>query len=122
MGAPLSAWQTAAMRQYEIWWAQLPLPAGRRPVLLLSRTTAYDYLDRVAACEISSTVRNIPQEVRVGAAEGLRGPSAASLDNLHVIDKVKLTTRIGALAPSRAREVKRALGHAFDWPELKFDD
>jgi mRNA interferase MazF len=122
MGTSPSACQTAAMRQYEIWWAQLPLPAGRRPVLLLSRTAAYEYLERVTACEISSSIRNIPQEVRVGTAEGLRGPSAASLDNLHVVDKGKLRTRIGALAPSREREVKRALGYALDWVELKCDD
>ena len=107
------------MRQYEIWWAELPLPAGRRPVLLLSRTAAYGYLERVTACEISSSVRGIPQEVRLGAAEGLRRPSVASLDNLHVIDKAKLRSRIGALAPSREREVKRAVGYAFDWVELK---
>ena len=25
------------MKQYEIWWADLPKPAGRRPVLLLNR-------------------------------------------------------------------------------------
>ena len=31
------------MRQFEIWWANLPAPAGRRPVLLLSRNDAYRY-------------------------------------------------------------------------------
>ena len=25
------------MKQGEIWWAELPKPAGRRPVILLSR-------------------------------------------------------------------------------------
>ena len=25
------------MKQYEIWWAELPEPVGRRPVLLLTR-------------------------------------------------------------------------------------
>jgi hypothetical protein len=33
------------MRQYEIRWANLPAPVGRRPVLLLSRTEAYGYLN-----------------------------------------------------------------------------
>jgi hypothetical protein len=34
------------MRQYEVWWASLPQPAGRRPVLLLSRNGAYGYLNK----------------------------------------------------------------------------
>lgn len=29
------------MRQFEVWWTNLPQPAGRRPVLLLSRNDAY---------------------------------------------------------------------------------
>jgi len=29
------------MRRGEIWWAELPAPGGRRPVLLLSRNEAY---------------------------------------------------------------------------------
>jgi len=29
------------VRRGEIWWADLPPPAGRRPVLLLSRDEAY---------------------------------------------------------------------------------
>jgi len=31
-----------------------------------------------------------------------------------------LASRIGALPRSREVEVKRALGYALDWPELKF--
>ena len=29
------------MRRGEVWWADLPAPAGRRPVVLLSRNEAY---------------------------------------------------------------------------------
>lgn len=29
------------MRRGEVWWADLPAPVGRRPVLLLSRDRAY---------------------------------------------------------------------------------
>lgn len=47
------------MKQYDIWWANLPEPAGRRPVLLMSRTPAYEYLSRVVVVEVTSTVRGI---------------------------------------------------------------
>jgi len=43
------------VRQFEIWWANLPAPAGRRPVLLLSRNDAYQYLGKFIVAEITTT-------------------------------------------------------------------
>src|SRR5438309_355065 len=106
------------MKQYELRWATLPLPIGRRPVLLLTRTPAYEYLTRVTVAEITTTVRGIAQEVPVGKAEGLR-KSVANLDNIHVIELSEVGTRIGAMPAGRLVEVKRALGHALNWEEIK---
>jgi mRNA interferase MazF len=97
----------------------MPEPIGRRPVLLLSRNPAYEYLTRVIVVEITSTIRNIPVEVALGPAEGLRHRSVANLDNVHVVAKERLQSRIGTLKGRRVDEVKRALGFALDWPELK---
>jgi len=108
-----------ALRQYEVWWARLPEPIGRRPVMLLSRSSAYDYLTRVIIAEVTSTVRAIPVEVPLGRREGLRRACVVNLDNLHVIPMARLEARIGTLSPGRAVEVKRALGYALDWAELK---
>lgn len=106
------------MRQYEIWWAELPAPVGRRPVLLLTRSAAYGYLNKVIVAEITTTIREIPQEVTVGKSEGLT-PSVANFDNIHVVAKNILSSRVGVLASTRRAEVKRALGYALDWAELK---
>ena len=111
--------ETATVRQYEIRWAHLPPPIGRRPVVLLSRTPAYQYLAKVIVAEVTSTVRGIPQEVPLGPPEGLSRNSVANFDNVHVIPKTSLGELIGALRAARHREVKRALGYALDWPELK---
>jgi mRNA interferase MazF len=110
------------MRQYEIWWATLPPPVGRRPVLLLSRNSAYSVLNKVMVAEVTSTIRDIPVEVRLGAREGLSRRCVANLDTVHVVLRSDLASRAGALAASRAREVKRALGYALDWRELKYLD
>lgn len=107
------------MTQYEIRWANLPTPIGRCPVLLLTRTTAYAYLNKVIVAEVTSTVRAIPEEVAVGKREGLTRPSVVNLDNVHVVPTALLGERIGGLSHSRHVEVKRALGYALDWPELK---
>ena len=107
------------MRQYELWWAQLPPPIGRRPVLLLTRTSAYAYLNKVIVAEVTRTIRGIPQEVEVGRREGLAARSVVNMDNLHVVPMAQLAERIGRLEAGREPEVKRAAGYALDWPELK---
>jgi mRNA interferase MazF len=106
------------MKQYDIWWAELPQPIGIRPVLLLSRDGAYAYLNRVLAVEVTSRVRGIPQEVELGARENMPKRCVANLDNLRAVPKAALRRPAGRLAASRVSEVKRALGHALAWPEL----
>ena len=58
------------MKQFEIWWAELREPGGRRPVLLLSRNDAYSYLSKFVAAEITSNIRQIASEVPLGEDEG----------------------------------------------------
>lgn len=106
------------MRQYEVWQAHLPEPIGSRPVLLLSRDAAYDYLSRVLVVEITTTMRDIPVEVPLGRGEGLSRRSVANFDNLHAIPKARLGERLGALPAARIPEAKRALGFALAWSEL----
>jgi mRNA interferase MazF len=107
------------MRQFEIRWANLAPPAGRRPVLLLSRTPAYEYLSKVLVVEITTRVRGIPQEVPFGKREGLPRTCVANLDTVRSIERGLLGDRLGMLSPSRQQEVRRALGYALDWAELK---
>ncbi len=106
------------MMQYEIWWASLPEPAGRRPVLLLSRNEAYSYLNKFVAVEVTSTIRRIAVEVPLGRDEGLPAKCVANCDNIRTVPRSALTKRIGQLSPRRRSEVKRALGHALAWDEL----
>ena len=107
------------MRQYEIWWADLPKPSGRRPVLLLSRDGAYAVLNKVLAAEINTTIRHIPIEVALGAAEGLLlRKCVVNCDNLRTVPKQSLVEKISQLRPQRIPEVKRAVGYALGWEEL----
>ncbi len=106
------------MKQMEIWWARLPDPIGRRPVLLLGRTSALSYLSRVLVAEVTTTIRAIPQEVSLGRREGLPRPCVANLDALRTIPRACLDEPIGAVAARRHIEVKRALGHVLHWAEL----
>jgi mRNA interferase MazF len=106
------------LKQFEIWWANLPKPAGRRPVLLLSRDDAYSYLNKYIVAEITTTVRNIPVEVPLTKRDGLPAPCVANCDNLRTVNRDVLSERISMLGVTRRVEVKRAVGYAFAWEEL----
>ena len=106
------------MKQLEIWWADLPKPAGRRPVLLLSRDDAYSYLNKFVVAEITTTIRNIPVEIPLGRRDGLPKPCVANCDNLRTVARKSLVERISKLPARRSAEVKRAVGYAFGWGEL----
>ena len=100
------------MRRGEVWWAELPDPAGRRPVVLLSRNEAYAVRELVTVAPITARVRGIPSEVPLGRADGLPKACAANLDTITTIPKVILTKRIVALEPGKMAAVERAVRFA----------
>ncbi|MHB2020727.1 MAG: type II toxin-antitoxin system PemK/MazF family toxin [Candidatus Xenobia bacterium] len=105
------------MRRGEVWWALLPDPAGRRPVLLLSRDSAYVVRTSVTVALISTTIRNIPVEVRVGPAHGLPRECVINLDEVNTIRKSLLDARVCVLDGETLRRAEKALHFALD---LKF--
>ena len=100
------------MRRGEVWWAELPDPAGRRPVILLSRNEAYAVRELVIVAPISSRRRGIPSEVPLDRSDGLPRVCAANLDTITTIPKQILTRRIAQLEPPKLVAVDRALRFA----------
>jgi mRNA interferase MazF len=100
------------MRRGEVWWAELPPPAGRRPVVLLSRDEAYAVRELVTVAPISTRARRIPSEVALDRADGLSRRCVANLDTITTIPKRLLTARVAVLAPAKCAAVDRALRFA----------
>lgn len=100
------------MRRGEVWWAELPAPAGQRPVVLLSRNEAYAVRDLVIVAPITTRRRRIASEVSLDRADGLPRRCVANLDTITTIPKRVLTRRIAALAPEKVAAVDRALRFA----------
>ena len=100
------------MTRGEVWWAALSSPAGRRPVLLVSRASSFEVRSNVTVAEITSTIRGIPTEVALGKAEGLPKKCVANTDTLVTIPKAWLKERCGALAPAKIEAVDEALRFA----------
>src|SRR4030043_358831 len=100
------------MRKGEVWWAMLPLPIGRRPVVLLSRDEAYAVRNAVTVAEVTSTIRNIPVEVTLGPEDGLTKKCVVNLDTIVTIRKDLLIERIGMLRGEKVAQINFAIKFA----------
>jgi mRNA interferase MazF len=97
------------MRRGEIWWAELPAPAGRRPVVLLSRNEAYAVRELVTVAPVTTRIRGIPTEVPLGSGEGLPKACVVNLDTITTIPRRALTAAIGPLPADKLMAVEQSL-------------
>ena len=104
------------MRRGEVWWAKLPDPAGRRPVVLASREAAYDVRSSVTVAEVSTVIRGIPSEVPLGPREGMPRRCVVNADNLVTIPKQWLVERITPLSPAKVAAFDAALQFSLGLP------
>ena len=102
------------MRKGDIWWAKLKPPAGRRPVVLLSRDEAYAVRTAVTVAPVTTTVRGIAVEVSLGLEDGLPKPCAVNCDSMLTIPKVYLEARIARLSERKLEEIHKAIRFALD--------
>ena len=96
----------------EIRLVRFPSPDKPRPVLVLTRASAIPYLSRVTVAPITSSIRDVPSEVRVGPDDGLKQPSAVNLHNVLTVAKDSVGRRVAQLGDGKMQEVCRALGFA----------
>jgi len=97
------------LRRAEIWWAGLPPPSGRRPVVLLSRDEAYAVRQMVAVAPVTTRVRGLPVEVPLGPEEGMPKPCVANLDTIQTIAKALLRARITYLPHAKRQALDDAI-------------
>ena len=88
-------------QQGEIWWAEAT--GKRRPVLIVTRSTAIPVLTWLVVAPVTRTTRLIPTAIQLGEEDGLSAPSIASFDNLQPIRRRFLTERVGSISGSRVK-------------------
>ena len=102
------------MKRGEVWWADIPQPIGRRPVVLLSRNAAYAVRSSVTVAPITRTVHEIPVEVRLGPEDGLPRDCVANLDNIVTVSKKRLDRSLTTLSSGKMRSIEQAIKFALD--------
>jgi len=100
------------MRRGEIWWAELKPPAGRRPVLLLSRDEAYSIRALVIVAPVTTRIRHTTAEVPLGTEDGVPRACVANLDTITTIPKDCLRHRLTSLSPPKLKEIETAMHFA----------
>ena len=100
------------MRRGEVWWAEIEGPAGRRPVVLLSRNEAYTFRSLVIVAPVTTRVRGIDSEVHLGPEDGMPRTCVANLDSLNTVPKDSLRSRLATLSAAKLRQVDEAIHFA----------
>jgi len=84
-------------------------PDKRRPVVVLTRESAIDYLATVTVAPVTSTVRGVPSEVVLDEADGMKGRCAVNLHHAVTVAQQRLGKRVARLSSERMNEICRAL-------------
>jgi len=100
------------MKRGEIRWYSFKPPDKKRPVLLLTRNSAIDFLNEVTVAPITSNIRDIPSEIILDADDGMPHPCAANFDHIQTVSKAKLGDLVTTLSPERMAEASKALSFA----------
>jgi len=104
------------MDRGEVWWADLPPPVGRRPILSVTRSAAVAARNQVVVAQVTRTTHGLPCEVALTQADGMPRDSFANCDVLLTVPKSRLTRRITLLGPAKMRDVNNALKFAMEIP------
>ncbi|HAK47170.1 MAG TPA: PemK family transcriptional regulator [Spirochaeta sp.] len=102
------------MNRGDIRWYKFKYPDKKRPVLILTRDSVIEYLNEITIAPITSTVRNIPSEVRFSTDDGMMKDCAANFDHIQTVSKAKLGALITTLAADKLDETKAAVRFALN--------
>ena len=102
------------MKRGEVWWVDLPAPAGRRPAVLLSRDAAYRVRSAITVAPVTRTIRNIPVEVGLDRSDGMPARCVVNLDDITTLPKLLIKRQITALSTEKIQQVDQAIRFALD--------
>ncbi len=88
---------------------QFAPPDKKRPVVVLTRSSAISYLSTVTVAPITSTIRDVPSEVVLDEEDGMKAACAVNLHNAVTVSQERLGRRVAQLRSWRMAEICAAL-------------
>ena len=107
------------VKQGDIYWYKFRASDKRRPVLILTRTSAIPYLSGITVAKVTKTIRGPASEVLLTpGVDGVLEECVVNTDNIQTIQKAQLGNLITELSPERMREVRTAIEFALGFDAL----
>ena len=107
------------MNRGEVRWYTFAPPDKQRPVLILMRDAAIQYMNDVTVAPFTISLRAVPSQVFVSQDEGLPKDSAINLYHIQTVPKSRIGRLITTLSPGLMIEVERAIRFALGFEELR---
>jgi mRNA interferase MazF len=82
------------MKGGEVRWYVFSRPDKKRPVLILTRDSALEFLGEVTVAPITTVIRDIPSEVLLSKVDGMPRDCAVNFDQLQTVSKGKIGSLI----------------------------
>lgn len=99
----------ARIARGEVRLYEFAAPDKARPVVVLTRNSAINYLSTVTVAPITSAIRGVPSEVMLNEEDGMKTPCAVNLYNLTAVSQQRLGRRVGQLSPLRMNAICAAV-------------
>jgi mRNA interferase MazF len=97
------------MKRGDVRWYAFPRPDKKRPVVILTRNSALEFLGEVTVAPITSTIRDIPSEVLLTREDGMPRDCTVNLDHVQTVSKGKIGPLITTLSAAKMSELRSAL-------------
>jgi len=96
------------MQRAEVRWYKFRKPDKRRPVVILTRDSALDFLGEVTVAPVTSTIRDIPSEVVLSEPDRMPKACAVNLDHIQTVAQAKIGALITTLSARKMSELRAA--------------
>lgn len=85
-----------------------------RPAVILTRELARGTMKKLTVAPITSSIRDLGSEVRVGRANGLDTECVISCDNIQIVPVSAIGRAVGFLLDEQEAALAKAVLYAFD--------
>jgi mRNA interferase MazF len=97
------------MKRGEVRWYAFSRPDKKRPVLILTRDSALEFLGEVTVAPITTVIRDIPSEGLLTKMDGMPRDCAVNFDHLQTVSKGKIGSLIATLSSSKMQQMRSGL-------------